>query len=160
MATRKPLVMVAGRIERLQSGDTINADVAEVDLIELTNNNASPVVICEPVYIDGANTCDKAQANASGTMDVIALVKDASIAAAALGMFQTDGVLSATTGQWDAITSETGGLTAGAVYYLSGATAGRLTQTAPTAVGQFVVQIGKAISLTEMEITITDPIKL
>jgi hypothetical protein len=160
MATRKPLVMVAGRIERLQAGDTIDADIAEVDLVELTNNNASPVVICEPVYIDGANTCDKAQADASGTMDVVALVKDASIASAAAGITQTDGVLSATTGQWDAITGESGGLTAGTIYYLSAATAGRLVEIAPTAVGQFVVQIGKAISTTEMEITIVDPIKL
>ena len=160
MATRKPLVMVAGRIERLQAGDTIEGDIAEVDLVELTNNNASPVVICEPIYIDGADTFDKAQAGAAGTMDIIALVKDSSIAAAAVGMVQTDGVLSATTGQWDAITGDTGGLTAGTIYDLSAATAGRLVATSPTAVGEFVVQVGKAISTTELEISIMDPIKL
>ncbi len=160
MAVRKPLVIVTGRIERLQAGDTIDADIAEVDLITLTNNNASSIVIGAPVYIDGASTCDKAQADAAGTMDVIALVKEASITAAASGVVQTDGVLSATTGQWDAITGGTGGLTAGSIYYLSAATAGRLVDTATTAVGTFVVQIGKAISTTELEISIMDPIKL
>jgi len=160
MATRKTLVMVAGRIERLQAGDTVDADLAEVDLIELTNNNGSPAVIGEAVYIDGADTCDKAQANAAGTMDMVALVKDPSIAAATAGMVQSDGVLSATTGQWDAVTGDTGGLTTGSVYYLSAATAGRITDTSPTAGGEYSVQVGKALSTTELEISIMDPIKL
>ena len=160
MALRKPLVINAGQIEQLQSGDTLDAIVAEVDVVSLTNNNASPIVIGAPVYTDVASGVDLAQADASGTMEVLGLVAEVSIGAAASGTIQTDGILSATTTQWDAIAGTTGGLTAGAIYYLSAATAGELTETAPSTPGQFVVRVGKAISTTEMEISISQPIKL
>lgn len=160
MALRKPLVMNSGQIEQLQSGDTLDAIVAEVDVVSLTNNNASPIVIGNAVYTDAASGVDLAKADASGTIEVLGLVADTSIAAAASGTIQTDGILSATTGQWDAIAGTTGGLTAGAIYYLSAATAGELTETAPSTGGQYVVRVGKAISTTEMEISISQPIKL
>ncbi len=160
MATRKALVMNTGRIERLQSGDTLNADVAEIDLIEVNNGNAGTIDICQAVYIDGNDSVDLAKADAAGTMDMIGLVKDVTIVSSADGMVQTDGILAATTGQWDAVTGDTGGLTAGTVYYLDASTAGFITSTAPITVSQFVVQLGRAISTTEMEISICDPIKL
>lgn len=160
MATRKPLVMVAGRIERLQSGDTINADIAEVDLVEMTNGYSGALVIGQAVYIELADTVERAQGDDSTTMEVLGLVKDTTVATGDPTMVQTDGILTATTGQWDAVTGDTGGLTAGAVYYLSADTPALITSTAPTTVGQFVVQIGRAISTTEMEISIMDPIKL
>jgi len=152
--------MNAGRIERLQSGDTLDADVVEIDLIEMNNGNASPITIGQAVYVDGNDSVDIAKADAAATMDMIALVKDVSIAASANGMVQTDGILAATTAQWDAVTGDTGGLTAGTVYYLDASTAGSITSTAPTTVGQFVVQLGRGLSTTEMEISICDPIKL
>jgi hypothetical protein len=160
MALRKPLVINSGQIEQIQAGDTLDAVVAEVDVVSLTNNNASPIVIGSPVYTDGDSTVDLAQADASGTMEVLGLVAEASIAAAASGVIQTDGVLAATTGQWDTVAGTTGGLTAGAIYYLSSTTAGELTETAPTTTSEFVARVGKAISTTEMEITIGQPIKL
>lgn len=160
MATRKALVMNAGRIEQLQSGDTIDADLAEVDLIQMDNGNAGTISICQAVYISGNDEVDLAQADAAGTMDMVGLVKDATIATAANGSIQTDGVLSATTGQWDAVAGTTGGLTAGTIYYLDPDTAGKITSTAPDAVGDYVVQLGRGISTTEMEISICDPIKL
>ena len=160
MASRKALVMNAGRIERLQAGDTLNADIAEVDLIEMNNGNAGTISICQAVYVDGADSVDLAQADAAGTMDMLGLVKDATIVTSADGMVQTDGILAATTGQWDAVTGDTGGLTAGTVYYLDASTAGFITSTAPTTVSQYVVQLGRAISTTEMEISICDPIGL
>ena len=127
MAQRKPLVMNSGQIEQLQSGDTLDAVVTEVDLISRTNNNASPIVIGAPVYPDGNGTVDIAQADASGTVEVLGLVQETSIAAAASGYIQTDGILTATTGQWDAVAGTTGGLTAGTVYWLDPDTAGLLT---------------------------------
>ncbi len=160
MATRKVLVMTTGQIEQLQSGDTISADVAEVDLIEMDNGNAGTITICQAVYVDGVDSVDEAKADAAATMDVVGLVKDVTIAAAANGMIQTDGILVATTGQWDAVTGDTGGLTAGTVYYLDASTAGSITSTAPTTVSQYVVQLGRAISTTDMEISISDPILL
>jgi len=160
VAQRKPLVINAGQIEQLQSGDTLDAVVTEVDIVSRTNNNASPIVIGAPVYPDGNGSVDLAQADASGTIEVLGLVRETSIAASASGYIQTDGILVATTGQWDAITGLTGGLVAGDVYWLSDATAGKLTSTAPTTAGKYVIRVGKGLSTTEMEISISQPVLL
>lgn len=160
MALRKPLVMVNGRPSQLPAGDTLEAVVSEVDAFIMTNGSASSVVIGTPVYVATADTFNLAQASASGTTDTFALVSAASIAAAASGAVQTDGFFTATTTQWDVITGQTGGLTPGAAYFLSAATAGRLTITAPTAVGQFVGYVGRAISSTVFEISLDRAIAL
>jgi hypothetical protein len=160
MSLRKPLVIISGQVQNLPAGDTLDAPVSEVDLIALVNGNASALIICTPVYVVSAGTMDKAKADAAGTTDVLGLVKDASIAASATGNVQTDGVLVATTAQWDAVTGGSGGLTAGSKYYLDPDTAGMLTTTAPTTTGDFVAPVGKALSTTELEITIFPTVKL
>jgi hypothetical protein len=160
MALRKPLVINAGQIEQIQSGDTLDAIVSEVDVVSMNNSNASPIVIGNAVYCDVASGVDLAQADATGTTEVLGLVAEVSIGAAASGSIQTDGILSATTTQWDAVAGTTGGLTAGAIYYLDESTAGLMTETAPSSVSEFVVRVGKGISTTEMEISISPPIKL
>jgi GH18 family chitinase len=160
MASRKPLVIVDGRIRQIAAGDTLDVSVNEVDVISQVNDNAGALVIGTPVYTSGSGSVDKAQADDVATVEVLGLVRDASIATTVAGNIQTDGVLTATTGQWDAITGQTGGLTVGAVYYLSPTTAGNLTVTAPSAVGHFVARIGKAISETELEITIEQSVEL
>lgn len=160
MALRKPLVLVNGKLRQIAASDTLDAQVIEVDIVNQQNNNAATINIGQPVYNDGAGTVDLAQADAGGTVEVLGLVKAATIAAAASGAIQTDGVIAATTAQWDALTGDVGGLTPGSVYYLDPDTAGNITLTAPTAVGDFVVRLGKAISTTELEITILQPIEL
>jgi hypothetical protein len=151
MALRKPLVIVNGQIEQLQSGDTLNAPVTGEDIVQKTNDNGSTAPICTPVYVKSNGNVDLAKADASGTTNVFGLVADAAgIASAAAGSVQVDGVLAATTGQWDAITGQSGGLTPGAQYYLSSATAGLLTSTAPTAAGKYVAPVGIASSTTDM----------
>lgn len=160
MAARKPLVINGGQIEQLQSGDTLDASVSEVDVISKTNDNGSPIVIGNVVYQKSDGDVDLARANAQGTVQVLGLVRDASIAAAAAGLIQTDGILTATTGEWDAITGGSGGLTPGSPYYVSSATAGLLTTTAPSSAGTFVVRIGLASSSTSMDISVEPPIKL
>lgn len=160
MASRLPLVVVNGRISQLPSGDTLNAQVNEVDTFTLTNASASAVPIGTPVYISAASACQPARANASGTCELAGLVRDASIAASASGSVQTDGVLTATTTQWDSVTGQTGGLTPGSTYFLSSATAGRLTVTAPTATGEFVTRVGRALSTTDLDITLEPAIAL
>lgn len=156
MAVRKPLVIVNGQVQQLQAGDTIE----HPDLYSRTNNNAGAIVIGQAVYVDGAGTVDLAQADALSTSEVLGLVADVSIAAAASGGILTDGRLVATTTQWDAVTGQTGGLTPGAKYYLSAATAGMLTTTAPNVDGNVVAPVGKALSTTEMEINIEHTILL
>lgn len=160
MVLRKPLVMVNGIPTQISSTDTLDAVLSEVDQISMTNGEATSIVIGTPVYISAANTVKKCQASASGTMDVLGLVRDVSVATSTAGSVQTDGQLTATTAQWDAVTGGSGGLTAGSVYYVSAATAGQLTTTAPTTTGQFVVRVGKAISTTVLDISIMQPIAL
>lgn len=156
MAIKKPLVITNGQIEQLQSGDQLQSN----ELIVRTNNNASPIVIGQPVYVDGAGTVDLALADAQVTSRVLGLVAETSIAAAGSGGIQTDGVIIATTGEWDAVTGETGGLTAGALYFLDPDTAGMLTQTAPTVSGDYVAEVGMALSTTELEISIRRTVRL
>ncbi len=71
---------------------------------------------------------------------------------------QYAGPLTLTTAEWDVITGQTGGLTLDAPYYLSSATAGKLTTTAPSAGGTFKAPVGTALSHTTMMVQITFPI--
>lgn len=126
----------------------------------LTNGESTSIVIGTPVYISGNDSAKKAKANSSSTTYFIGLVADTSITNSKTGNITINGVLNATTTQWDAVAGTSGGLTANTVYYLSASTAGQITSTAPTTVGQYVVQVGIAISTTEMIINITRPILL
>ena len=146
--------MVSGQIRQLPTGDTLDAAVSEVDVVSLANGTTSAIAICTPVYISSGGSVSPAQANASATQGVIGLVKDPSIASSAQGNVQTDGGFTATTSQWDTVTGQTGGLTPGAVYFLSAASPGKLTATAPTADGQYVVPVGKAFSSTLLDVSI------
>lgn len=162
MALRKPLVIIAGQVGQIQAGDTLDALIVEQEVISLTNNESSAAtVIGMPVYIDANSGCKQAKADAAGTVKAVALCKDASVTAGQPGAFTTSGVLSATTGQWDAVKDTgTGGLTAGSNYFLSEATKGKITLTAPSTVGQYVVLLGLAISTTELKVNIGQPILL
>mgnify|MGYP005834837459 CR=1 FL=1 len=126
----------------------------------LTNVNAGDIVKGTPVYVHSSGNVDKADAGAASTTRVIGLVADTSIATTTAGNIAVAGILSATTGQWDAITGQTGGLTAGAVYYLSDGTSGTLTTTAPVADGSYIAPVGIALSTTQMKIQIDPTIQL
>jgi hypothetical protein len=148
MARKKPLVLDSnGGIQQLQAGDYIS----EVDFLSQTNGEVGAIVIGAPVYkTSTANEVKKARANASGTSNAIGLAADVTVAAGASANIQTDGVLTATTGQWDTITGGSGGLTPGSKYFLDDATAGKLTATAPTSTSSYVQEVGIALSTTDM----------
>jgi hypothetical protein len=155
MAARIPLVINNGLIQQLQSGDTILAPASTASIRSLTNGEASAaIVIGTPVYMSGADSMKRAQANATSTSKVIGLGYDTTTASAAAGNVCVNGTLVATTVQWDAVAGTTGGLTFNSTYYLDPATVGKITGTAPTTVGQTVVAIGTALSSTELEIAI------
>jgi hypothetical protein len=148
MAVRKPLVVVNGQVQEIAPGDTLSAASSEVDVVAKNNDNAGAITIGMPVYVKGNGNVDKASAAAAGTRAVLGLVKDASIAAAASGFIQTDGVL--TSADWTAVAG-VATLTAGAIYYLS-TTAGQLTTTPPSSSGNYVCKVGIAISTDTLEI--------
>ena len=157
MAVKRPIVLTNGELEQLQAAD----QVAQSTLFEQTNGNAGALVMATPVYATTvAGEVDEAQADAAATKDVLGLVAEASIATVTSGAIQSDGVLTGTTGEWDAVTGDVGGLTAGSKYYLDAATAGMLTDTPPSSSGEFVAMVGVALSTTEMEISIRSTIKL
>ncbi len=154
MTLRKPLVIISGIVQQISSSDTLDAVVSEVDAVIKQNGNAGAIVCGCPVYVKSATTYDKAQANAGTTAGMLGFQKDVSVAAGGNGTIQTDGILALTTAQWDAITGGSGGLAFGTVYYLDPATAGKITATAPSTVGQYVVPVGRALSTTELDISI------
>lgn len=155
MAVQKPLVIdtTTGQIRQIIAGDTLSAAASDYDVITASNANVGAIVIGTPVYASAAGAVDKASAAASGTTRVLGFVRDTSIAPAGSGYIQLDGILTASTGQWDAVAGTTGGLTAGTRYFLS-ATAGLITPTPPSASGNYVCEMGLAISTTEMELSI------
>lgn len=158
MAVKLPLVITAGVVQQLQSGDTLDI---RAEAFNLTNGEATPVVIGAPVYMFGAASFKKAQANAAGTAKVVGLVAASpSIANGVSGSVVLDGTVSLTTAQWDAITGGSGGLVFDTKYYLDPATAGKLTSTAPTTVGQLVVEVGIAMSTVDLKLNIQSGILL
>lgn len=160
MALKKPLVLYAGRPAQIQAGDTLDATVGGAGGVSLMNNAVGAIVIGQAVYASGNDSVDLARANAAGTVDVLGLVSNATVASGAQATIVSAGVLVATTAQWDAQTGDSGGLIANQKYWLSGGTAGHLTKTAPTTVGQYVAPIGLGVSTTELLIDIREPIAL
>lgn len=160
MANRKPLVIVDGVVRQMASADVLDAQLNEVDFITADNGEITAIVIGMPVYVSAADEVKKALADALGTSEILGLVADITVAASDPARILTDGRLTATTAQWDAVTGQTGGLTPGSVYYLDSSTAGNLTTTAPTAEGETVVRVGRALSTTVLEISIDRPILL
>jgi len=159
MAAVTPLIFYSDTadIEVLRAGDTLLGVAGSQDDISLTNASGAIAAPGSPVYISAASSFANSRANATTTAKVIGLVV-ASIANSASGAVRKDGTLTLTTGEWDTITGQTGGLTAGSAYYLSSATAGRMTTTVPTT--NFFLPIGIAMSSTDFEIQITRRIRL
>lgn len=152
----RPLILNGAQVERAAAGDT----VLSPDHSLVTNNTGATLPKLTPVYKTAvANEVAKAQANAVGTSKVMGLLVEA-LADAASGYALTDGRIVGTTAEWDAITGGTGGLTAGADYYLDPSTAGRLTTVAPSTDGQVLAPVGKAASTTDFDITVGTTIKL
>src|SRR5216117_1192169 len=112
MALRKPIVINSGSLQQLQAGDTLDAPQSGGDVVSLTNDEVSPVVICAPVYIDTNDGFKKCKADAVATSKCRGLVATSpSIANGSSGSVMVAGVLTATTAQWDAVFGTTGGLT-------------------------------------------------
>lgn len=141
---------------RVIAGSTIEANTQ----VSMVNANAGSLVIGTPVYVINVGSVDKADAGATSTTRAVGLVSDLSISTGLAGNVAVAGILTATTGQWDAITGQVGGLTSGATYFLSGGTPGTLTTTPPSGVGEYIAPIGIALSTTKFKIAIDPTIQL
>lgn len=163
MANIKPTVRdeTTGLLRNIQTGETISStylDAAGGELITLTNDNAGAIVIGTPVYSDAAGGVDKAQGDAESTSSVVGLVTNETVATTEPAVIRTSGIMTATTTQWDAIAGTTDGLAFNARYFLSTATAGLLTATAPST--GFSTLVGIGLSATQMKLEIGVPYKL
>jgi hypothetical protein len=141
-----------GRVTAGTAGSA-GANVSET----LTNNTGSSIVIGSTVYISAAGEITKAIANADAASLAVGVVS-ATIANSASGPVVTAGTVTATTGEWDTITGQSGGLTAAADYYLDNTTAGKITTTAPGS--GYVQPIGHALSTTKLKVSIGPRVQL
>ena len=119
---------------------------------------------CQAVFIrttaPNAGDYSPALATTLEQARVIGLVQEVAVNLGDQTKVILDSYLDASTAEWDAVTAQVGGLTPGAVYYLSPTTAGNLTAIAPSGSGEYMVRVGRAISATRMEIMIERPIKM
>jgi hypothetical protein len=145
---------VNGQIQRLQPGDKIDLN----NSVPKNNDTGNTIPIGTPVIASSGNAI-LAKADAQSTIRVAGLASETANDNTSFEVL-ADGIQTATLAEWDVITGETGGLSEGLDYFLSAATEGKLTVNAPDAQGEFVLRIGFALSPTEMEVEIGQPIKL
>lgn len=108
-----------------------------------------------PVAIDASSKqAVKARANSATTAVCVGLTT-APVAAGDNAIVKYGDILRLTEDQWDQVTGDTGGLTAGATYYVDAATAGLISDTPPASEGSFVVPVGTAVSSTELLVLLT-----
>jgi len=155
--TYKTLVAGSGiTIEHTDATTTFTATgggggTADALTVNLANAESVNLSKCQVIYPSSAGNVKLAKADAEATIHAIGLAT-ALVAPAATGVMQTDGTLTATTGEWDAVTGDSGGLTTDSIYFLSEATAGALTSVAPTS--GYVVPVGIAVSTMKMKINL------
>lgn len=140
-------------VDNLQSGN---------QTFTKTNGESYPLIKGMAVYItevDEAN-CRAAVATAAVSSRVLGLIADAAVAPGAVASISSKGMLEKPTTDWDIITGEVGGLRPSHDYFLRAGYAGGITSVPPTAVNNFVVKIGKAVSPTVLDVNIEQPIEL
>jgi hypothetical protein len=158
MVARKPLTVIDGKMKLLPAGDTVDGVAGSFDEIELANAGGGATALPgNAVYIIGNDQFGFAQANATGTATCIGLAA-ASIASGVSGPVRKDGTLTQTTTDWDAVTGQTGGLTANAQYWVSTTVPGGLTDVPPTT--GWLIPVGRAMSSTSMDIHLDPVIQL
>jgi hypothetical protein len=71
--------------------------------------------------------------------------------------WQYAGTVVLTEAEWDAVAGGSGGLVTGKIYYVSESTAGGIQDSASSTGGHFIIQLGFAISPTELQLSIQYP---
>ncbi len=116
----------------------------------------STIKIGNPLYLTGVGHVNPAKADAAGTTQVVGLsITDTS--ATFTCNYLTEGRIERS--DWTDIAGVTN-LSAGVTYFLDLTLSGRITSTAPSATGQYVVRVGRAVNTTTLDIEIELPILL
>lgn len=151
----------AGDLLNLFQAVQVEVSGTENDFFIAINAWTNPLVIGLPVYSSGNDLVQPGVASDTTKVDILGFVSDIAPVAPGHGAnIQTNGVLTATTSQWDVVTGGAGGLIPEMVYYLDTAVQGRITLAPPITHGDFLVRLGVAISPTEFDIEIQPPIGL
>lgn len=140
--------------------DTDLSVVSDATTRAVVNGDTVPLVIGTPLYVSAAGQVKRARANTLAKSRVVGLAYVSSIAVGQSGMMVTDGVIEATTAEWDAVTGGSGGLVFGTAYFLSPTTDGKLVSVPPSTAGQYLVRVGTALSATVLEVSITPEVLL
>lgn len=142
------------------SGITLTHGIESITIASgmalLTAEADSQIKIGNPIYLKANNHTDPAKADSSSTVQV-AGISISDVSAGFTCNYVTEGQVERA--DWTAIVGAVS-LTPGATYFLSASTVGRITTTAPTTVGQYVVRVGRAISTTKLDVEIELPILL
>lgn len=120
----------------------------------MINDSGGAVAMGQPLYTSSAGKYKLAKADAIGTARMCGVAQDPSTANGATGNVQLTGVLDMPTAAWDALTGDSGGLVANALYWVSPATAGMLVKPAPSTAGQEDALYGQALDATRMDLRI------
>lgn len=112
--------------------------------VQFAATATSTLAAGDVVYVDGAGSVDKGNANATSTSTVVG-VSLGSISAAASGPIVSAGYVSGLSG-----------LTAGSAYFLSDASAGALALYSALTSGNRAIRIGYAASTTDLVVNIQD----
>lgn len=134
--------VVAATDTILQAINKLDGNAASVQSpnLSLTNDNAGTISVRQVVYVKSNGAVDLAKADAIATCgNKLGLVADATILTTAAGLILVNEGMRV---------SGFSALTPGAPVYVSAATGGALTQTAPSAVGSCIVPVGYALSAT------------
>lgn len=109
-----------------------------------------------PIYITGMGEVDLAKADSQSTTEVIGFVQVDCLSGETC-RYLTEGKIERL--DWTTLTGMVD-LSPGEIYFLDSANAGRITATAPTTLGEFVVRVGRAVSTRTLDIEIELPILL
>ena len=136
----------------------------DTNIVSATSGENSTLMIGQPVYsYQNGLIVMRAQGNNITTKSVWGLIADASVPPRAVCNVMLGGVLTATVQEWNAATGFGGGLVMDAPYYLSTSSPGRITPFGPPSIpgeNLWAIQIGYAISSTQLKVEIQQSIKL
>ena len=131
--------------------DLVNDDHAQYLLTDGTRGiditqTAHGLIVGNTIKFDGTNYI-KAQADSAANSNALGVVS-AVVDVNNFTYIKSQGVVTLSTVEWDAVAGTTGGLTSGTNYFLDSATAGLITATEPSLQGQVSLPVLQALSAT------------